>query len=364
MYTAVPYLQIRSNSLIQYSLPDTPYIPTKQQHENRLMTLLNASKNAGTDTGTYSGKITPGAKKRMTRAIELIVMASQDKKACHPKTGRPFTYRLTFLTLTISENKRIIEAKEAHKQCLEPFLQWLRRVHNVNLYIWKAEHQRRGQLHYHITINQYIDYRVLQAKWNELQDKAGWIDGFFANYGHRNPPSTQIKKVLRERNMAGYMCKEFEKTYQNEKSVKGKLWDCSLNLKAESYFTTVADGNYISRLNQLVDQNKLQVIVTDTCTIFKMIQGAGSQILDDKDFKSYTEKLKSLRKRDDEIIKSKKKLEPVAPILQISPRYHQAHMVILKRCYDYHQSGGRVGYWTDIGKAGGILAMPNLFSTS
>jgi hypothetical protein len=203
----------------------------------------------------------------------------------------------------------MITGKEAHSTCLEPFLLWLRRKHKCLMYLWKAELQGRGQVHYHITMDTFVHYVDIQNKWNELQRSAGYLDEYYQAKGHWNAPSCQIKSVKNVKKLSGYIIKEITKNIQNNASIGGKVWDCSTNLKSAKYYTTVVDGDYRERIGRMIDTGEIQAVYTDHCTIFRVINKPANYVLSKNDRKEYNELMESVRSREVERIKPVKKVE-------------------------------------------------------
>ena len=216
----------------------------------------------------YSGRMTRQAQKRMTRSITLLSQISKAKWLVNPVTGHMIHFKLSLITLTISATT-IIEPKEAYKKLMVPFLNWLRYTIGCKNYVWKAELQLRGQLHYHLIINKFIDYRVLRAKWNKLQSDNGYLREYVSKTKKLDPNSIDIKKIHNEKQVSKYCIKymakgeainllkdklKAEQDFQYKKisleelnqvieifeagtpKIDGKLWDCSENLN-EKYFT-------------------------------------------------------------------------------------------------------------------------------
>lgn len=317
----IPELQFRSNSIIQYNTwhGDPSHVRTWQ---DKLTENLLKQK-------TYTGKLCAGAKKRLTRCVELMLMATKKHIIYNPLKHKHQPFKIGFLTLTIYSPSRMVKGKEAHKLCLEPFLLWLRRKHGVKMYIWKAELQQRGQIHYHLILDTFVRKDEITAKWNELQIEAGYLDmdAFFNEFRHTKVPSTKIHAVYKKKNLAGYINKciademgdryvkasletegeflangydvtdrdrldlqngthdgtgvvgEMAKQVQNKLSIGGKVWDCSMNLKSNTYFTCIADNDYCDRLFDMVEKNLAKVIVTDNCLIFKLLDKTADSVL-------------------------------------------------------------------------------------
>lgn len=305
--TIEPYLQFRSNTILQYNIAPRPP-KGSQAFEHRSLIQSKLYENLR-EHATYTGTLTPGAKKRLTKCVEMLIQSAKHKTCVHPTKGYKFPFKLGFLTLTIHSPDRNITAKEAHEKCLEPFLQWIRRVHGCKLYLWKAELQKRGQIHYHITLDTFIHYNEIRLKWNELQQRAGYLDQFYAEKGHYHAPSTQIKSVKKVQNLSGYILKEITKDYQNGDTVGGKVWDCSVNLKKASYYVTIADGEYSHRIAKMIDSGEVQAVYTDHCTIFRVINKPAHTVLTERDKREYIQVMETVHSMEVERVKPLKKQE-------------------------------------------------------
>ncbi len=287
-----PYLQVRSNTILQYNIsPRPPKGSQAFEHRALIQSRLY-------DQMRENATLTPGAKKRLTRCVELLIQSAKHKTCIHPTKGYKFPFKLAFLTLTIHSPDRNVTGKEAHETCLEPFLQWIRRAHGCKLYLWKAELQQRGQIHYHITLDTFIHYNEIRKKWNELQQRSGYLNAFFEQHGHFDAPSTQIKSVKKVQNLSGYILKEITKDYQNGDTVGGKVWDCSINLKQSKYYVTVADQQYSDRICKMIDNGEVQAVYTDHCTIFRVINKPAHVVLSENDKQEYTKLMDEVRTKE------------------------------------------------------------------
>lgn len=223
--TTQPVMQLRSDSICIY---DEYLFPrNKSGNYDRKANFKEAK--------TYQGGLSIHAKKRIERAIDVLLMTTPTKRIFNPVIGKKVQHRISFVTLTVSDNTKNVTAKDAYKSCVKPFLQWLQKTKKVDKYIWKAELQERGQIHYHITSDAWIHYKEIREKWNYLQKKAGYLDDFYNRYGHYDPNSTDIHEVYKIRSLSSYLKKYISKITQNDVKTKGKIWDCSEKLKGVKY---------------------------------------------------------------------------------------------------------------------------------
>lgn len=288
MVTVENKLQIRSHSIISYKRFTGYTFRTDSQRQSA--DLLKERK-------TYSGKMCPGSKKRLIKAIENLVSTTNEKRTfiLNPLTGKQMPFQLAFTTLTIHNPDRNVSQKEAYKNLLAPFLQWLRRSHNTYLYIWKAELQERGQLHYHLLLGNYVPHTEIRRKWNDLQKRGGYLDAYYNEKGHFDAPSTEIKNTIEREDIAGYLIKEISKSLQNVDTVGGKVWDCSMNLKEIGYYEVNAD-KYAGVLQHLTNAGNMRVAFEgDSCRVYKMNDYKPANMLDRIDSYLYKDHLEFIK---------------------------------------------------------------------
>jgi hypothetical protein len=259
----VPYLQFRENSVLAYRLPNNPPPPPKRDHTQP----------------TYTGKMTAGSVRRIRTAVEVLLQRSPEQLVFNPITQNYTKFRLTFLTLTLS-TQQIIPAPEAYKEGLKPFLRWLRTV-GVGDYLWKAELQARGQIHYHITANRFIRYDSIKREWNKIQTRAGWMDDFVQRYGHHHPNSTDIHAVYKVRRLDLYLSKYLAK---DGGQIKGKVWGCSESLRGKKLFSIVDAGESAERVHAAIIKSGCRVAQLQRCEVAEFQNAArllvGSEAVD------------------------------------------------------------------------------------
>jgi hypothetical protein len=293
----------------------------------------------------YSGALTDGARKRMTRCIDLLVQTSPGQWLENPVTKKRQFHKLAFITLTISQSKNIT-ANEAYHKVFKHFLQWFRRTEKVNTYIWKVEVQNRGQIHYHITTPSFIHWQRLRDKWNNLQEKAGFMEEYRSKKGHSDANSTDIHEIRHVKNLSSYLKKEYAKAIQNingneitikelecqlpkmikendtksylrelkRNSKPAKIWDASNNLTASKYYTIEVRPETEKALLYLDANNKISELTLEQCSVFTGKQKDLLQVLDLKQLKDYDDHIAAIRsKRKDKVIEEKVAIIEIIP---------------------------------------------------
>lgn len=360
MQQYIPTIQIRHKLAILYNVPIDGY----KRRKNAIFTSM--AKLQGTEKSnnnpfegkkTYSGKITEGAKKRMVRAITLLLQSTPERYIINEVTGKRQKFKLSFITLTVSSKTKMLTAREAHKLLLEPMLLYLRRHHQMKLYVWKAELQKRGQIHYHITSDVFINHTHLRNKWNELQCKNGLLDDYYNDKGHYNANSTDVHSVYRLKDMASYLIKYMAKDGTKSPALQrylskykevladttrshttlprnyfkhilqctdGKIWDCAIALKSSKYFTTEADNTYNELINRLLIIGQISIVSLEFCTIIKFNNIEAKDILQKYDWPHWHDHIKTIRNferlRPKRTINSLKNLPSIQPIKPVKPK--------------------------------------------
>lgn len=233
--THVTYLSFRHSGIMAYT--------QNVDHRTRLLQSQAFINNAVQlqHRERYKGFVTPALKKRMQKAITILLQSTPVRYSTHPVSGRTVAHKLSFITLTTPTHQNSTSAKWCHKNLLEPTLRILRQRYGMKSYIWKVELQQNGQIHYHITTEIMINHTALRNIWNNLLRKHDMLHEFKKQYGHDNPNSTDIHAVHKVNNLEAYLVKYITKEYQNETKLDAKIWDCSKNIKTAQYFKTPLD---------------------------------------------------------------------------------------------------------------------------
>ena len=248
----IPHIQIREQGALIYGIPDPP-------HEHR--------RNTGfAGKAAYGGQMSAGARKRLGKCLDVLLQISPTRTVTNPHTQKPNTFRLTFLTLTLS-SRNLIPHREAYEKGLALFLLKMRRSWSEQ-YIWKAELQARGQIHYHIVANQFIVWTDVKNYWNALQRKAGWLDAYREEKGHWQPNSTDIHAVQKVNDIGAYLGKYLSK--EPGAAIDGKVWGASSGLLAAKRFSCELSTTTERRAEAMVASGKAKRVDLEQCVVLKM----------------------------------------------------------------------------------------------
>jgi hypothetical protein len=248
----------------------------------------------------YTGLLSKGSAKNLKRSIENLLVLAVEKKAVNQKMNREFKWKVNFVTLTLPCAQGKWSDKEVKAQCLDNFIKSAKRRFKLKNYVWRAERQRNGNVHFHILSDVYMDHTNLRLCWNHQLAKLGYIDIFDKKHGHRNPNSTDVHSVGKIKNLAGYMIKYMckpaflakcfiaqppwknpeRKVKSSKKSkrfsklmtlkeakIDGRLWDCSENLKRKEKCTFIIDSKTGEIIEKAIHEKTCKYKVTENCSL-------------------------------------------------------------------------------------------------
>lgn len=250
------YLQLRKNSIVQYDQSEF----SKRKQESILELLAENGKD------TYRGEMSIVAQKNLRRKIQIWHSGIEyfNAKVYNPNSYN--TKQLVFLTLTLSASQRHSD-QQIKKDILKPFLRVLREKYGCANYVWKAESQENGNIHFHIIIDQYIDKKDIAKEWNHCQQKLFYIDRFEQKFKHRNPPSTHVEVVdnleVAEKYIEKYICKE-----DKYRRIEGAIWKASKSVNSLKFFEIVEDNQIKDSINQAIENNDCKLVEKDNYRMF------------------------------------------------------------------------------------------------
>jgi hypothetical protein len=269
----IPVIQIRDQFLITYEIADYPTRAKKKTtriEDNEQITTNKRDQLNEARKERYKGILSKGAIKRLRLAIDGLVAISDWKKAPHPKKNHTIKFKINFITLTLPAPQDKITDKEITNTSLKLFLMWMRRKYPAISYVWKAEAQENGNIHYHIASNQFIHWQEIRDEWNHQLKRHGLIKKFAAKHGHTNPNSTDIHSTRNIRDFAAYLIKYMSKNEEGKRKLDCKLWDCSDNLKTYKRPSTEITYQLSKDLTDYIKRNDTKIKNDDNFSIVFM----------------------------------------------------------------------------------------------
>lgn len=193
-----------------------------------------------TARGTRLQKATPEEKARAARARVIgrywtaigYLWLRTRKRQVQLADGRLINFRQGFMTLTLP-GVATADHKAIKRKVLDPFFTYARNVLGLQDYVWTAELQKRGEIHFHVLLNQFLDKGRIRKAWNDACSRSGIVD---MSQGS-DRPSTEIEAVKSYNGSKAYAAKYIGKALRSG-DILGRLWSGSHSVTGFGSITT------------------------------------------------------------------------------------------------------------------------------
>ncbi len=209
-------------------------------------------------------------KSKIRFSVNLLVAQAKWKEVENPTTKSLYRFKINFITLTLSAPQKNVSDRIIKSKMLEPWIRNMRNVHGLRSYVWRAERQKNGNIHFHFSTDTYLPYDAVRDVWNHQQAKFHFITDFQHKNHSQFPNSTDVHSVANIKNLAAYLVKYMMKDEKGLDTIEGKVWDCSQNLKLRDRVTYEMSVQDFALMRKLVEKFPDRAINTDHCSIFQL----------------------------------------------------------------------------------------------
>jgi hypothetical protein len=201
-----------------------PKIENRQNKEHLMENLVKANERGQSS----NGQVKSIWLKRSIGFCEMVRMRAETMRLQKKK----MEHYPVFVTLTLPSTQEDTDIK-IKRDLLNKFLIYGVRKSRFEQYIWKAEKQKNGNIHFHLLTDKFYSKTNLQADWNGILKSTSYMQRFSEKFGHENPPSTHVTKIGTSVRLAEYLSKYVSKS----ENIGGRLMGCSDKLKTINYPT-------------------------------------------------------------------------------------------------------------------------------
>ena len=317
----IPKVKVHPSKIITFNeIHWTPTPPPRKASNFQSSVLIQVEKDGKLElkrvstaflnsTRQGNGVLSKQATKRLKLAIEYFLLLNRSITKKSSKQGKTIDKQITFITLTLP-SKQIHTNNEIKSKCLNQFLIEISKYNYVSNYVWRAEYQENGNIHFHILVNKYVCWRDLRYRWNRIINKLGYVDRYSENMmkfhengfqvrsdligkwtvkqqlkaykvglqtNWKSPNSTDIHSLKLISNVKSYLTKYLTKTTQElkenfnsqseEKKEIGRSWGASVVISNIKGATTEIDNQLENNLRTLEKHFPKQVYKSDYFTV-------------------------------------------------------------------------------------------------
>jgi hypothetical protein len=215
-----------------------------------------------------TGKISVNTKRKMGRALEYLLFFANDKMIPSKTHGKHYHFKLAFITLTLP-SKQAHADQEIKSRCLDSFLTEIRKGYAVKNYVWRAENQKNGNIHFHIILDRFIPHWHIRSRWNRIIDRLGYVSEFQKKHGHDDPNSTDVHSLKHVVNALAYLMKYASKDEQNGE-IKGRAWGCSESLSNLKGGIEIVDSQINDEITKVANHSSTRSYYDDYFTVHEL----------------------------------------------------------------------------------------------
>jgi hypothetical protein len=250
------YLKLNAGSIVLYNRRSS--LGLKSVIKSKSLDNLKKSYQSKSLTNKSKNKI-----KKIVWHWSNHIQISQE---LYKRKKMPKRNYIVMITLTLSSVQKLTD-KEVTSKLLHNFLiQLKKKYHKIN-YLWVAEKQKNGNIHYHIVVDRFVHKDWVQKVWNKIQSNYHYIDDFEKKFHHRNPPSTKITGQKQMHDPAHYITKYINKV-DSKQEIECKKWDCSNDLLDYSKIVLRNKDWYRSELFYYFDFFKVKIVQKDFYKVY------------------------------------------------------------------------------------------------
>ena len=161
-----PMLSVSPNYSVIYWMAENPY-----RRELTETDKFNLKFNSS------FGMLSDKAKSKIRKSVNYLIYISDFQDICLVKEKKQIRFKINFITLTLPAPQKHSDI-EIRKECLHQFITELQHKYGMKHYLWKAEKQKNGNIHFHFTTNVFIHWQELRDIWNRIVEKLGYVTDY------------------------------------------------------------------------------------------------------------------------------------------------------------------------------------------
>ena len=169
-YTDIKYVTVHPTHLSVHTERRYDY---NKSYSNET-SLHNLRKN------THRNLMSLKAISKCKRSINYLLLQSNANYNYSKLNWRSLKFKISFVTLTLSAPQMHTD-NQIKRDMLNPFLIEAKRLWGVQHYVWRAEKQINGNIHFHLLFDKFIPWHEIRGLWNHLQNKLGYISAYRSN---------------------------------------------------------------------------------------------------------------------------------------------------------------------------------------
>lgn len=218
----------------------------------------------------FTGELSRKSQQRIINIVQNWIETIDHVQAVKKVGVEKGVKQVVLITLTLS-SKQQHDDRVIKRTMLNRFLISLARKNDRVKYLWKAEPQKNGNIHFHILVDEYFPKDWINQLWNQIQFDNGYISTDL--YADKNTiiPSTRIEGLRDKDDGTAYIAKYISKN-EGERKIEGRLWGCSKELTELKKAEVVLSRQEVIELVAENTKTEYNLFTTEYCSIISNIK--------------------------------------------------------------------------------------------
>lgn len=207
--------------------------------------------------GFATSGISQATCKKIRKAVSVLNYFTEEKSILQ-QNGKIVTGRVSFITLTLPSSQQHSD-QFLTSNALKGFLDLCRKRGILANYVWRAEKQKKGNIHYHIITDEIVNYNTIYTLWNLQMERFGYLQRYTQKFAAmtlfnycfsqenkntkrevlerryrkgvaqewKRPNNTDVKYISDLQGVEKYLSKYLSKNANSDNIVKGRCWSRS-----------------------------------------------------------------------------------------------------------------------------------------
>lgn len=214
----------------------------------------------------FLNKLSTNALRKVRHSIHWLLFSHSNHCKSTMERRNFLRSNMAVITLTIPV-EQFTNCKFIKNQMLAPFLRELSKDYQSPLYLWKAERQKNGNLHFHIIVARRVSMHWVRFKWWKYCALNGYFRPAEGSISWDMPPCTETKGLESITHVGSYLMKYVSKDCGGE-PIDGRIWGCCHQLVGLSKLQIEVSLELFNKLQELVRQGHLVYNHYDYCGRF------------------------------------------------------------------------------------------------
>ena len=254
MFEYQPFIQFNNGYFLKYALCVHGNAPRTEAQRNALKNKSCYS------NGSMSENTRREIKKRLGCYFDAVA-------SLNPMTRKKLNILNCIITLTLPSEQEHND-NTIKRECLTRFIERAVNNFNIKFYYWVAEKQQNGNIHFHLLVDRFIEWRWVRDTWNNRIEKLGYVSKFELKHGHRDPNTTDIEVIKNLKKTSDYVSKYTTKIDQ-QGGIEGRLHGECDKLNKLKKFSFEYDSTTLQAFNFGIDNNVMEYHALEYCEIYK-----------------------------------------------------------------------------------------------